>query len=392
MPISSTSSQNTILEANSAESEANRRIAAANQRVVQTEREANQTIDHLRQQHEQEYVALSSREEAALDSQRIKGYESLRDLKRAQQLDLRKNIHDSDTESKKLQEYYRNVIYNTGRRGDENLRELQAQEARKFEYENKLDQMQEDSQKNIHAERTNQLKNKEEVEFKRLGETLKEDLEKKKLEAEEAREKAGSKLQSQFEKTTAFENEVIGKIENQATHQIKEIRQDTAEKLAAYSSRQRDPFYKLVTTHAKLTEHNNSYVLTAQIPQHEQAHIAAAVKGENLVLTGYRRNEESLEISPGHTQGTASYQSYHESFPLEWPVDAKKMTREFDGDTVIIRVPKKGEYAFKTPKQAPPAKARVEPPKFPINLPHTEHKENEEPQSISKDQGSGTLA
>ena len=72
-------------------------------------------------------------------------------------------------------------------------------------------------------------------------------------------------------------------------------------------------------------------MLTATIPEHEQKHVPVSVKGNQLVLSGYRRNEEKLELEPGRSQGTNAFQSFLETFPITWPVDANKMTREFEG-------------------------------------------------------------
>ena len=63
---------------------------------------------------------------------------------------------------------------------------------------------------------------------------------------------------------------------------------------------------------------------------------------------------------------------------------------------MIIRVPKKNEYAFKAPEAKQPERIKMEHPHFPKNLPHSEAQKNREanpppPKKYGRDPGSGTL-
>jgi len=198
-------------------------------------------------------------------------------------------------------------------------------------------------------------------------ERLKENLEKLSQETEASFQ---DKYQSQLER----QDRQLGDMENRASQKLREIRADTSAKLSAYSSRQKDPFYKLLTHDAEFEEGEDEFTLTAKVPEHEQKNISVSIKGNQLVVSGYRRNEEKLEVAPGHTQGTASYQSFSETFPLTYPVDAKKLAKRFDGDKLIVTVPKSSEFKAKPVFQAKnkPEPARIEKPKFPANLPHVE--------------------
>jgi len=107
----------------------------------------------------------------------------------------------------------------------------------------------------------------------------------------------------------------------------------------------------------QLKESEDGFTLTLKVPEYEQKNLRAAVKGENIVVMGQRRNEETLDLGNGTTQGTASYQSYHESIPLSWPVDPGRLTKEFKGDTVTIRIPKKNKFASHEPPHVTPKSA-----------------------------------
>jgi hypothetical protein len=122
--------------------------------------------------------------------------------------------------------------------------------------------------------------------------------------------------------------------------------------------------------------------------------VTVTLKGDNLVLSGTRRNEEKVELSPGHTQGTASYQSYSESFPLPFPVEARQLSKTFDGDMLIATIPKKNQYAFEKPAKPVPQRLKAERPKLPDNLPQSEARADmsldEKPPGSSRGKSKGT--
>jgi HSP20 family molecular chaperone IbpA len=208
----------------------------------------------------------------------------------------------------------------------------------------------------------------------------------------EANQRAQQHFQDKFKHTVQEQANVIDGMENRASQQIRSIRKDTSEKLAAYSSRQSDPFYRMKEVGARLHDEGDAFVLTATIPDYEQKHVNVTIRGNQIVISGYRNNEEKLEESPGHVLGTNSFQSFEESFPLNWPVNAKELTREFHGDRLIARVPKQGQYAKPGPYQGPkPAKARVEPPHFPPNIHVAENESPKEDAPSKKNGGSGVL-
>src|SRR5262249_35828266 len=82
------------------------------------------------------------------------------------------------------------------------------------------------------------------------------------------------------------------------------------------------------------------------------------------------RNEEKLELDHGASASTSAYQSFSQSFPLSYPVQAKQLRKDFDGDELIVTVPKMPEYANRPVKTLPkPERAKLDRPRFPENLP-----------------------
>jgi HSP20 family molecular chaperone IbpA len=158
----------------------------------------------------------------------------------------------------------------------------------------------------------------------------------------------------------------------------------------------------MMDTGAQLTDQGEYYELRAKVPEYEQEHVSALIRGNQLVLQGSRSDNERIDLAPGRMKNSSAYQTFQETFPLPWPVDGKRMTREFVGDVMIVRVPKNNQYAFH-PQHEPlkPDKLRAERPHFPDNIPHTKMDPAEEQrQQAQRDKdptakptpGSGTLS
>lgn len=350
------------------EKDANNRVQAAQERVKEANREAEVQINHLRDEYEKRTIAESLRREAAVEAQKLKGYEDLRELKKAQQTEMRNTRRDGDRESAKLGEYYRNTLYSQERNGEEKLRELQEQNTKRLDYEkNKADNQFSDAKVN-RDHQIQQVKDQTDLEVNLIKAESDREIEKKRAEVALANEKATETMNAKHAALTESQFKAYDKINLKASQELKAIRQDTASKLAAYSSRQSDPFYQMKDMNASFRETADGFELTITVPEYERKSISALVKGDSLVVSGHRKNEESLEIEPGHKVSSSSYQSFHETFPLTWPVDSRRLTREEVGDQIVFKVPKKNEFVFREPKLPKPERAKVEPPKFPESI------------------------
>jgi HSP20 family molecular chaperone IbpA len=47
-----------------------------------------------------------------------------------------------------------------------------------------------------------------------------------------------------------------------------------------------------------------------------------------------------VDLGPGRVATTSGFQSFNETFPLEAPVIARELTKEFQGDLLVVRIPK----------------------------------------------------
>ena len=215
-----------------------------------------------------------------------------------------------------------------------------------------------------HERKLADLKETQEQQYNQLHKDAVDKYEKMKEQTTLANERANEHFQGAYNATLAQDQKSLDIVAGKATTQLNQLRADTSQKLAAYQDRQGDPFYKLKDIDADLREERDRFVLTATIPPHEQDHVSVSVSGNNLIVSGTRRNEEKLDLGPGRSKSSASYQTYQESFPLPWPVDRNLLTREFQGDRLVVTVPKASQFFKKDPfkSSAAPERLRAERP------------------------------
>jgi HSP20 family molecular chaperone IbpA len=344
-------------------------VAAAQKLVDQAKSDAEAEVARVREDTETQTLAEIDRRETMLENERAKGYEALRELQQQQQAELSRLRREGEAALEHLKEHYRTTTNAAQFEGERELKQTRAARTREVQTETTATANEVEMLRRDHVDKvSNQLAFNEARETE-LRESAKTDLERKRIDTNAAIDRSRQAYEEKFERIQNETMETLDSVGTRANREVRQVRQDTAQKLAAYSSRQRDPFYKLVDVGASLQENDDGYVLTATIPPQEQQHVTAVVRGDNLVVSGYRRNEERLEPEPGHSQSTSSYQSFQESFPLSVPVDSKRLVYEFEGDRLIVRVPKKGDWAKRdrvTPRA--PDKLRLERPEFPKNL------------------------
>ena len=219
------------------------------------------------------------------------------------------------------------------------------------------------------AERNDDLKLKQDFQLSKLEESHLQQVDKARNRTLEANETADQTFKQQFEHTLAEHQEVLGRLNRRAGEDLQKLKEEYQTKLEAYSERSKDPFYRTMDAGMNLRENDDAYVLTAKIPEHERKGVSIAMRGNEIVLSGYRRNEERLKKEGGGQQETHSFQSFSESFQLAHPVDANRIARTFDGDELIVLIPKSGARPYVSPAAVvvPPPSAMK--PRFPDNLP-----------------------
>jgi HSP20 family molecular chaperone IbpA len=376
--------------ASATERDAQGRITQAQQSVTQAQQEANTELDQIRSQYDQKSELETANLDDSLDRQRLKGYEALRDLKRQQETELHRVKQEGDRDLAQAGNYYRDTKYATYRKGEEDVKELKEKQAQESQYTNKSGQLDYKTAKADQDRRLAELKDLQDHQYKEQNDIRSAKFEKLKADTEVANQRTAEHFQKSYDSTIAQDQASIDLLQNIANKQINSIRAETSQALEAYSSRQNDPFYKLKDIGAALHEYGDKFVITANIPKGEQDHITVALRGNQLVIQGTRHNEEHLDLGPGRMKGTSSYQTFEESLPLNWPVDGRSLSKQFQGDRMVITVNKASEFASQGVYKAPaPARLRAERPHLPLNLPTSESIKEES--GSEKDSGSRPL-
>jgi HSP20 family molecular chaperone IbpA len=366
-------SQTTDSAASAAERDAQSRITQAEQSVETAQLDANKNLDNIREQYDQKSEVQEANLEDAIDHQKMKGYEQLRDLKRAQEAELRRVKMEGDRELAKEADYYRDTTYATYRKGEQDLTDLRQKQATETNFTQKSGTIDFDAQKAEQERRVADLKQTEDFQYNELNNQRVAKYEKLKVDTAEATQRANEHFQASYKSVLDQDQASLDLINGKATADLNRTRNETSQKLAAYANQKNDPFYRMKDIGGVLHETKDKFIFTATIPPHEQDHISVALRGNELIVGGTRRNEEKLELSPGRTKGTSSYQSFEESFPLTFPVEGHQLSKEFRGDKLIVTIPKANEFAAKAPYKAPAVpKLRAERPQFPGNLPTSE--------------------
>jgi len=362
--------------AREAEKDAQRRVLQAQAQVEEAELHTSQAVEELREEYGRQYEQQNTRQETSLEAQRQKGNEAAQNLQRMQRTELNRIKRDGERELENVTSYYKNKIHTTERDGQQNLEKLRKDSTRSFEYEKNTADGEFSLNKDEYARRLATLREEQEEAVAYQTESGRQLFEKRKENAIKANQMSEEKFSEKAQRIRNQHETTLSNLYSRAKDSLELARLDSSEKLSAYTSRQTDPFYKLVNINATLSEHDDEFVLEATIPSHEQDNISINIRNNQIVVSGRRRNEEKSQLAPGRELATQSFQSFSETIPLPWPVDAKMLSRGFEGDTLVVRVPKKLTYTAEPYKaKQKPSRARLERPKFPENIPIAENKE-----------------
>jgi HSP20 family molecular chaperone IbpA len=363
--------------AQAAEKEAQRRIQEAEERVRESQRASEHEIDGMREEYSDRMDAERSRQEGHLISEKNEGNQRIAELKHKQQEELNGIRREGDRQLDDLQRHYRETTYRNFRDGEKSLKEQQSRNAMAQEYDLQSATASQEKARQNQDLQMQMLKDRHERQTRDLNHSYRTELDRSKERTEEAKMEADEAFSKSFEDLSSRQQKLISDLDARTSRQLSTLRDANALRLAAYDARSEDEFYRLRHMDASLEENDDSYIVRAQIPEHERKNLAVSVQGSVVTLTNQRRNQEEQQLEPGRRQATSSYQIITESFPLPLPVDPRSVRREFDGDTFIVTIPKKSTYAATSQmagqrsKKAPHTieKLKAERPKFPENLP-----------------------
>ena len=107
------------------------------------------------------------------------------------------------------------------------------------------------------------------------------------------------------------------------------------------SARKDDPFYSVQSFDAKLEDHDDHYVVRAQVPAHEREHVDIRVKDGKVALSASRqiaqkRDDEGVKIA------SSSYQTWRQDIPLKAAIYREGVTKTIEPDgSIVVKIPKR---------------------------------------------------
>lgn len=356
-------------QAQRTEREAAKKIAESQRRVREAQNESNRAIENIRDEFVRQSTHEEIRQQTLLDQQRERSEETLRNLQQNTQVQTQKTRHEGERKLNQTQYFYQDQIEATEKEAKKKLDSIQRNSHAMSEYERMRSNAETELLKQSNQQRTEVLRTELDDRFAKTQKELSDHHEKRVMTATDADQKREENFQKKFSAKLKNQQEEVQKMESRAARALNAIRQDTAQKISAYEERQQDPFYQMMSIGAKLTEDSDAYFLTAKIPSHEQQGVSVSLQGNRVVIKGSRKNEEETELPSGAKMGSSSFQSYHESYELAVPVESSKMTKVFDGDELIVVLPKKGRPNAPIHRSPYEATAVREKARFPENLP-----------------------
>lgn len=359
-------------EARRAQRDAQEQIAASHRSVVEAQQTAGEQIDGIKDEYRVRIMEEHERQGRTLENERAKGYEQIRELKQRQEAEINRLRRDGERKLADLERHYSEAIYSTEKSKKDTILQLNQQVAQETQYLTKNHEVNHDLAQKEHRQKLEILRQEQDTKIAEMETRHRDEYEKLRANYEAANQESREQFEKNHQILLKDQQQKMARLYNSVSGMIRDIREDSSRKLAAYGDRQSDPFYQLISLDAELYEDSDAFILEARIPPHEREHISVSVKGNQVAITGSRRNDETLEQSPGRKSTTHSFQSFTETFPIDWPVEERGVAKFFDGDDLIVYIPKKGRNAihlpFQSNREAQPERLRIEKPRFPDNL------------------------
>ena len=364
-------------QAQRAEKQARERISTATEAAREAEKNADQRIDYLRNQNDRLEIQEKAKHETQIENQRNNGYQELGRI-RKQQARTRKQADRSGVEATtEIRKKYGAHADDLKREGTKRADELRRQAQKKIDFQKTKGDQQLKFEQEVFRDRLETNRSKHLEQMKHLHRSAKNRTEVLEKNFKGAILKNENKYKDKYLEISQKNNNTLLNLYKQANNKLNDLREDSLLKLTAYSSRNEDPFYKIMNLESKIFENDTEYMVRAHVPLHEQEGISINVQNDMLIIQGSRKNKEKHELAPGKSLQTATFQTFSETFPLKEAVDERGLMKVFDGETLEVRVPKK-QNAYKTSREPYQAKTpkpiRTQRPRFPDNLPLAQSK------------------
>ena len=106
-------------------------------------------------------------------------------------------------------------------------------------------------------------------------------------------------------------------------------------------AREEDPFYALQSFDAHLEDHDDHYIVRAQVPPHEREKVDIRVQDGKVAFSASRQIEQKRD-DEGVKVASNSYQTWRQDIPLRMPIHRDAVTKTISPEgEIVVRIPKK---------------------------------------------------
>lgn len=318
------------------------RMENARKRAEEVETEMDHRMDHARQATETSVDTANLKREQLVGSLKNQTYKEVADLKRRTAAEVARVRQEGERSTEDLRDFYKSQSEAAEFDGQKRFRESTNRNAILQEYQNRAADDERKILQQSHQEEMEALRDHTATTQQELIRQSEEELNLAREKAASARKDAENYFEGSYSRTIKTNAEALNRASADAKAQLDRLRADHALKLQKYDDRLEDPFYRMVDLGTDLRDHGDYFVLKARIPEHERENVRVTVRGNDLVVTGTRRNEEKLNLGEGKGRTVSSFQTYQEVIPLGSPVEPQGLLREFDSHGLVVTIPKKG--------------------------------------------------
>jgi HSP20 family molecular chaperone IbpA len=199
---------------------------------------------------------------------------------------------------------------------------------------------QKNRQEDYFRKETAELKGRNEAQVRELKSTLNAEVVRSQKQHEDRLDKMRKDFDRVFSTTDKINKETLHNQRENIMRAIANQRKELLSKTKDYGSMQSDPFYSIVDYGSKVEEHENGYIFSTHLPQLEKQNVNVKVSDGKVLLQGARTFNDEVE-KDDKKLNTSNYQTFHEEFKLNHPVDEKKVTQFYDQEVLTVFIPRK---------------------------------------------------
>lgn len=333
---------------------AREQIQKSHQQVTQAQQETQEALSHIQDQYEKKANRQSLQNTAALEKQKLRGYAEMRDLQSTQEKLLRTHRREGDRRLLELKKYYSGLIHQREQAFQKTLQNMKTENQHLSQYEQAFHDLKMQALQETYEKQRQELYEEYQTQLEKTRKQSEHQLDQLQKERTTAVQEEEGRFLAKWNQLKSRHEQTLSTLQEETQEKMQHLTSQMAQNLHDYESKQEDPFYQAVTLPSELVEKPTHYELTLWIPDFEQKNITLSRQGEDLLITGYRRHETQVTQASGKIQKTASYQSFSETFPLEWPIEENAIMRSSEPDHLRLLIPKKRHLLS---QDAPPSQS-----------------------------------